>query len=132
MYNRIILVGRLTKDPESRYTPTGTLVSTFRLASGRVYINKNGEKQEETLFINVIAWSGRGNLAENVSKFLKKGSLVLVEGRLRVRDYETSDGTKKLAVEVIADNIKFLSKKVEAEEPSEDIEEAVDEEIPID
>lgn len=131
MYNKIILIGRLTKDPESRYTPTGTLVSTFRLASGRVYTDKNGEKQEETLFINVIAWGGRSNLAENVSKFLKKGSLVLVEGRLRVRDYETSDGIKKLAVEVIANTIKFLSKRTE-EGPSEEIEEPVDEEIPID
>lgn len=131
MYNKIILIGRLTKDPESKYTPSGTLVSTFRIASGRVYTDKNGEKQEETLFINVIAWGGRSNLAENVNKFLKKGSLVLVEGRLRVRDYETSDGTKKLAVEVIANNIKFLSKRAE-EEPSEETEEPADEEIPID
>lgn len=131
MYNKIILIGRLTKDPESRYTPSGTLVSTFRIASGRVYTDKNGEKQEETLFINVIAWGGRTNLAENVNKFLKKGSLVLVEGRLRVRDYETSDGTKKLAVEIIANNIIFLSKKPE-EGPSEEIEETIDEEIPID
>jgi len=131
MYNKIILIGRLTKDPESRYTPTGTLVSTFRMASGRTYTDKNGEKQEETLFINVIAWGGRSNLAENVNKFLKKGSLVLVEGRLRVRDYETSDGNKKLAVEVIANTIKFLSKKTE-EGPSEEIEEPIDEEIPID
>lgn len=131
MYNKIILIGRLTKDPESRYTPSGTLVSTFRIASGRVYTDKNGEKQEETLFINVIAWGGRTNLAENVNKFLKKGSLVLVEGRLRVRDYETLDGTKKLAVEIIAKNIIFLSKKPE-EGPSEEIEETIDEEIPID
>lgn len=131
MYNKIILIGRLTKDPESRYTPSGTLVSTFRIASSRVYTDKNGEKQEETLFINVIAWGGRSNLAENVHKFLKKGSLVLVEGTLRIRNYETSDGTKKLAVEVIANNIKFLSKRTE-EKPSEEIEEPIDEEIPID
>ncbi len=131
MYNKIILIGRLTKDPESRYTPTGTLVSTFRLASGRVYTDKNGEKQEETLFINVVAWGGKTNLAENVNRFLKKGSLVLVEGRLRVRDYETSDGSKRLAVEVIANNIKFLSKKVE-EESSEEIEDTIDEDIPLD
>ncbi|MGQ9844953.1 MAG: single-stranded DNA-binding protein [Caldisericia bacterium] len=131
MYNKIILIGRLTKDPESRYTPSGTLVSTFRIASGRVYTDKNGEKQEETLFINVIAWGGKTNLAENVNKFLKKGSLVLVEGRLRVRDYETSDGTKKLAVEIIANNIIFLSKKPE-EGSSEEIEETIDEEMPID
>jgi len=72
MYNKIILIGRLTKDPESKYTPSGTLVSTFRLASGRVYTDKNGEKQEETLFINVITWGGKSNLAENVSKYLKK------------------------------------------------------------
>ncbi|MBP7139708.1 MAG: single-stranded DNA-binding protein [Caldisericia bacterium] len=131
MYNKIILIGRLTKDPESKYTPSGTLVSTFRLASGRVYTDKNGEKQEETLFINVITWGGKSNLAENVSKYLKKGSLVLVEGRLRVRNYETSDGSKKIAVEVIANTVKFLSKR-EEEGPSEEIEEPVDEEIPID
>ncbi|HQJ57340.1 MAG TPA: single-stranded DNA-binding protein [Caldisericia bacterium] len=131
MYNKIILIGRLTKDPESKYTPSGTLVSTFRLASGRVYTDKNGEKQEETLFINVITWGGKSNLAENVSKYLKKGSLVLVEGRLRVRNYETSDGSKKIAVEVVANTVKFLSKR-EEEGPSEEIEEPVDEEIPID
>lgn len=131
MYNKIILIGRLTKDPESKYTPSGTLVSTFRLASGRVYTDKNGEKQEETLFINVITWGGKSNLAENVSKYLKKGSLVLVEGRLRIRNYETSDGSKKIAVEVIANTVKFLSKR-EEEGPSEEIEEPVDEEIPID
>ncbi len=131
MYNKIILIGRLTKDPESKYTPSGTLVSTFRLASGRIYTDKNGEKQEETLFINVITWGGKSNLAENVSKYLKKGSLVLVEGRLRVRNYETSDGSKKIAVEVIANTVKFLSKR-EEEGPSEEIEEPVDEEIPID
>jgi single-strand DNA-binding protein len=131
MYNKIILIGRLTKDPESKYTPSGTLVSTFRLASGRVYTDKNGEKQEETLFINVITWGGKSNLAENVSKYLKKGSLVLVEGRLRIRNYETSDGSKKIAVEVVANTVKFLSKR-EEEGPSEEIEEPVDEEIPID
>ncbi|HQN49019.1 MAG TPA: single-stranded DNA-binding protein [Caldisericia bacterium] len=131
MYNKIILIGRLTKDPESKYTPSGTLVSTFRLASGRIYTDKNGEKQEETLFINVITWGGKSNLAENVSKYLKKGSLVLVEGRLRVRNYETSDGSKKIAVEVVANTVKFLSKR-EEEGPSEEIEEPVDEEIPID
>ncbi|HOK18142.1 MAG TPA: single-stranded DNA-binding protein [Caldisericia bacterium] len=131
MYNKIILIGRLTKDPESKYTPSGTLVSTFRLASGRVYTDKNGEKQEETLFINVITWGGKSNLAENVGKYLKKGSLVLVEGRLRIRNYETSDGSKKIAVEVIANTVKFLSKR-EEEGPSEEIEEPVDEEIPID
>jgi len=131
MYNKIILIGRLTKDPESKYTPSGTLVSTFRLASGRIYTDKNGEKQEETLFINVITWGGKSNLAENVGKYLKKGSLVLVEGRLRIRNYETSDGSKKIAVEVIANTVKFLSKR-EEEGPSEEIEEPVDEEIPID
>ncbi|HOC52118.1 MAG TPA: single-stranded DNA-binding protein [Caldisericia bacterium] len=131
MYNKIILIGRLTKDPESKYTPSGTLVSTFRLASGRIYTDKNGEKQEETLFINVITWGGKSNLAENVSKYLKKGSLVLVEGRLRIRNYETSDGSKKIAVEVVANTVKFLSKR-EEEGPSEEIEEPVDEEIPID
>ncbi len=132
MYNRIILVGRLTKDPETKYTPSGTLVSTFRLASGRKYTDKNGEMQEETLFINVIVWGSRGNLAKNVSEYLRKGSLVLVEGRLRVRDYETADGLKKQAIEVVADNIKFLSKKPETEEVSEESEVVVDEEIPID
>ncbi|MDI6860959.1 MAG: single-stranded DNA-binding protein [Caldisericia bacterium] len=132
MYNRIILVGRLTKDPETKYTPSGTMVSTFRLASGRKYKDKNGEMQEETLFINVICWGSKGNLAKNVSEYLRKGSLVLVEGKLRIRDYETADGIRKQAIEVIADNIKFLSKKPESEEVSEESEIEVDEEIPID
>jgi len=133
VYNRIIVVGRLTKDPEARYTPSGKLVSTFRIASGRVYTDKNGERREETLFINVVVWNDRRNMAENVNKYLSKGSLVLVEGRLRIRDYETSDGVSRRAVEIIADNVKFLSKKPKTEEESSSSEdEVLDEDIPID
>lgn len=133
MYNRIIVVGRLTKDPEARYTPSGKLVSTFRVASGRIYADKNGEKKEETLFINVVVWNDRRNIAENVNKYLTKGSLVLVEGRLRIRDYETSDGVSRRAVEIIADNVKFLSTKPRVdEESSSSEEETLDEDIPLD
>lgn len=102
--NKIILVGRLTRDPEVRYTPNGKAIARFSVAVDRPF---SGEKREAD-FIPVIAWE---KLGETCGNNLTKGRLVLVEGRLQLRNYETNDGQKRLAAEVIAQNVEFLDKK---------------------
>lgn len=105
MLNRVILIGRLTKDPELRYTPNGVGVCTFTLAVNRSYASQSGERTAD--FIDIVTWR---NLAENCANYLGKGRLVAVEGRIQVRSYETQDGQKRKAVEVVADTVKFLEK----------------------
>lgn len=104
--NTVMLTGRLVADPELRYTGKGAPVCDFRLACSRRYKNKeSGEAQEETLFINIVAWRRQ---AELVNDYLKKGSAILVEGRLRSRQWETPQGEKRSAIEVVAYRIQFL------------------------
>lgn len=104
--NAVQLIGRLVADPELRYTQKGAPVCDFRIASSRRYKNREtGEQQEETLFINVVAWRRQAELAND---FLKKGSAVLIEGRLRSRQWESAQGEKRSAIEVVARRIQFL------------------------
>ena len=106
MYNKVILIGNLTKDPELRYTPQGTPVCTLRIASTTKY--KSGDTmKEDTLFINVIVWGKQG---ETVAQHLAKGRSVLVEGRLQERRWE-SDGQKKSMFEIVSNVVRFLGKK---------------------
>jgi len=105
-YNRIILIGNLTKDPELRYSSAGLAVSSFQIAVNESF-KKGDEKQEETLFIGVTVF---GRQAETASEYLSKGSGVLVEGRLKESKWET-DGQKKSRFEVIANNVRFMPKK---------------------
>lgn len=108
MYNKVILIGNLTKDPELRYTPQGTPVCTLRLASTNKY--KSGDSmKDDTLFINVIVWGKQG---ETAAQHLAKGRSVLVEGRLQERRWET-DGQKKSIVEVVANVVRFLGRRDE-------------------
>jgi single-strand DNA-binding protein len=104
--NRIVLIGRLTRDPELRYVPSGHPVASFTLAVDRPFANQQGER--ETDFIDVVAWR---KLAEQVSQHLSKGRLVAVEGRLQIRSYETQDGQKRKVAEVVADGVRFLDRK---------------------
>lgn len=106
MLNRVILIGRLTHDPELRYTNSGVAVTKFSLAVGRNYANQQGER--ETDFFNIVTWRG---LAENCAKFIRKGSLVGLEGRLQVRKYENQEGRTIRVTEVIADEVRFLDSK---------------------
>ena len=106
MLNKIILMGRLTRDPELRRTQSGTAVTSFSLAVDRDFKSQNGEK--ETDFIDVVAWR---NTAEFVSKYFAKGRMAIVEGRLQLRDYTDRDGNKRRAAEVIADNVYFGDSK---------------------
>lgn len=103
MINRVVLVGRLTKNPDLRYTPSGIAVATFTLAVNRVFSNQQGDREAD--FINCVIWR---KPAENVANFLKKGSLAGVEGRIQTRSYDGTDGKKVYVTEVIADSIQFL------------------------
>jgi single-strand DNA-binding protein len=106
MMNRVILVGRLTKDPELRYTPSGVAVATFTLAVNRSYTNQQGEREAD--FINCVVWR---KPAENVANYLKKGSLAGVDGRLQTRNYEGQDGRRVYVTEVTAESVQFLEPK---------------------
>ena len=103
MLNRIILIGRLTADPELRYLQDGTGVANFTLAVDRGYQNKSGEKEAD--FIRIVVWR---KLAEVVANNLGKGRLVAVEGRLQVRNYDDKEGNRRSISEVVADNVRFL------------------------
>ncbi len=105
--NLVILSGRLTANPELRYTPSGRAVCKFGLAVSRNFKNQAGEWQEDTLFINVTAW---GALAERINDKLTKGSPVVVEGRLQSRTWEDSMGQKRKTIEVIARTVQMLEK----------------------
>lgn len=106
MLNRVILIGRLTKDPELRYTPSGVAVATFTLAVDRNYKNAQGER--ETDFIPCVVYR---QLAELCANYLSKGKLAAVDGRIQVRSYDTPDGQRRWVTEVIGENVRFLSPK---------------------
>ncbi|MDA1477016.1 single-stranded DNA-binding protein SsbA [Bacillus sp. CLL-7-23] len=106
MLNRVVLVGRLTKDPELRYTPNGAAVATFTLAVNRTFTNQQGEREAD--FINCVTWRRQ---AENVANFLKKGSLAGVDGRLQTRNYENQQGQRVFVTEVQAESVQFLEPK---------------------
>jgi single-strand DNA-binding protein len=103
--NTVILIGRLTRDPELRYTPGGTAVASFTLAVDRPFQNQQGER--ETDFIDIVCWR---TLAETVANHLGKGRLVAVEGRLQIRSYETQDGQRRKVAEVVANTVRFLDR----------------------
>lgn len=106
MMNRVVLVGRLTKDPDLRYTPNGVPVATFTLAVNRPFSSQSGEREAD--FINCVVWR---KPAENVANFLKKGSLAGVDGRIQTRNYEGQDGKRVYVTEVQAESVQFLEPK---------------------
>lgn len=106
LLNRVVLIGRLTKDPELRYTPNGVAVATFTLAVNRSRLNQQGEREAD--FIPIVVWQKQ---AENCANYIGKGSLVAVDGRIQVRTYDTQDGQRRWITEVIAENVRFLDKR---------------------
>ena len=106
MLNKIIIMGRLTRDPELRRTGSGTAVASFSLACDRDFKSQSGDK--ETDFIEVVAWK---NTAEFVSKYFSKGRMAVVDGRLQIRDWTDKAGNKRTAAEVVADNVYFADSK---------------------
>ena len=108
--NKVVLIGRLTRDPDLRYPSSNIPVANFTVAVNRNFTNQNGEREAD--FINVIVWRKQ---AENVKKYITKGSLVAVEGRIQTRNYEGSDGKRVYVTEVVADNVQFLETKAQSQ-----------------
>jgi single-strand DNA-binding protein len=106
MMNRVLLVGRLTKDPELRFTLSGVAVATFTLAVNRQFVKEGQEREAD--FINCVVWR---RPAENTANFLRKGSLAGVDGKLQTRSYEGQDGKRVFVTEVVAENVQFLEPK---------------------
>jgi single-strand DNA-binding protein len=104
-FNKVFLMGNLTKDPELRYTPQGTAVANLRMAVNRRYKNKNQELKEETCFITAVVWNKQ---AETCNQYLHKGSALFVEGRLQSRSWEDNAGQKRSVIEVRAERVQFL------------------------
>lgn len=124
--NKAILIGNLTRDPELKALPSGAKVASFGLATNRTYKTQDGEKREEVEFHNIVVF---GRMAENVAQYMRKGSQILVEGRIQTRSWESSDGQKKYRTEIIAETIQFGNKsrsemgpKVDEPEPDEGAE----------
>ncbi len=110
MYNKVIVVANLCKDPELRYTPQGTAVVNLRLAINRKYKSKGSDElKEEVCFITAVAW---GKQAETCNQYLHKGSKILLEGRLQSRNWE-KDGVKQYAIEIFTEQVKFLDSRKE-------------------
>lgn len=134
MLNKVVLIGRLVRDPELRYTPAeGVPVANFTIAVDRPFSNQKGEK--ETDFIRIVTWKKQ---AENCASYLSKGRLVAVEGRLQIRSYEDREGVKRIAAEVVARNVVFLESRRTTEESgssfdSQDVDELniTDEDVPF-
>lgn len=114
MINRVVLVGRLTRDPELRYTPNGIPVATFTIAVNRTFTNTQGEREAD--FIQIVVWR---KTAENVANYLKKGSLAGVDGRIQTRSYEGQDGKRVYVTEILAESVQFLDSrgKGQSEQP---------------
>ena len=115
--NRVMLIGNVGTDPEMRFTPSGNPVTSFRIATNRVYTTSEGERKQETEWFTVVAWRKQ---AESCNQYLTKGQRVYVEGSLRTRNWEGRDGQRRTAVEVIANRVLFLDKQAVAPLPSED------------
>jgi len=134
--NKVLLMGRLTRDPESRYTPSGAAVLNFGLAVNRRFRDQSGEWRDDVCYVNVVAWQ---KLAERLGEVLKKGSAVLVEGRLQSRSWEAQDGQKRSTIEVNAMTVQTLDKRGEGsftpqtvpDAPGENVPTADDDDIPF-
>lgn len=129
--NKVFLIGRLTRDPENRTLPSGQPVCSFGLATDRFFIDKEGKKQQQTEFHNIVLF---GRLAEIASQYLKKGSLAFIEGRIRTRNWQDNSGNKRSRTEIVAERIQLgpkAAKEVEEIEEKEEIPIVEEEEINI-
>lgn len=113
--NKVILIGRLTRNPELRYTSSNVACCTFSLAVERNYTNQEGQKEAD--FINIMVWK---NQAENVKKFLTKGSKCSIDGRIQTRNYEDQSGQRKYVTEVVADRVEFLDNKKDGQQSGQE------------
>jgi single-strand DNA-binding protein len=114
--NRVMIIGNIGSEPEMRFTPNGNPVTSFRVATNRVFTTADGERRRETEWFTVVAWN---KLAEQCNQFLSKGRLVYAEGRLRTRTWESPDGQKRYRTEVVANRVSFLDRRSTAPLPEE-------------
>lgn len=112
--NKVFLIGRLTRDPELRYTGSNTAVASFSLAVNRNFTNQSGEREAD--FINIVVWRKQ---AENVKNYLSQGSQVAIDGRIQTRSYDDADGNRRYVTEVVADNVEFLGTKASNSQQSQ-------------
>jgi single-strand DNA-binding protein len=103
--NKVILVGRLGRDPETKYTPSGQAVSNFSLATDETYKDKNGERQKKTEWHRLVVWAKQAEIAQ---QYLKKGSLIFVEGRLQTREWQDKENQKRSTTEIVVTNFRML------------------------
>jgi len=115
--NKVMIIGNVGTDPEMRFTPNGNPVTSFRVATNRVYAAASGERKQETEWFTVVAWN---RLAENCNQFLTKGQRVYAEGRLHTRSWEGQDGQKHFRTEVVANRVLFLDRQAVAPLPGEE------------
>ena len=126
--NKVMIIGNLGRDPEMRYTPSGKPVTTFSVATSRIWNTSEGEKREETEWFNIVAWS---SLAEICKQYLTKGQQVYIEGRLQTRRWDDQEGNKHTSVEIVANEMIILSERRDTEESSTASESIEDEEFPF-
>ena len=118
--NKVMIIGNVGTEPEMRFTPNGNPVTTFRVATNRVYTTPDGERKQETEWFTVVAWN---RLAENCNQFLTKGQRVYAEGRLHTRTWEGQDGQRRSRAEIVANRVLFLDRQALAPLPGEGAEE---------
>lgn len=126
--NRVILIGNVAAVPELRNTTTGKAVCNFRMATNRIWKNQAGQQQKETEFHTIVAW---GRLAEIASQYLTKGSLVMIEGRIRTRSWQDQSGNKRYRTEIIAENMQLGPRGAGAKKSEDLTEESPSESIPV-
>jgi single-strand DNA-binding protein len=114
--NKVMIIGNVGSDPEMRFTPSGSPVTTFRIATSRYHLTPEGERKQETEWFRVVCWN---RLAENCNQFLTKGKRAYVEGRLQTHTWEGQDGQRHFQVEIVADRVLFLDKQAVASLPEE-------------
>jgi single-strand DNA-binding protein len=122
--NKVMIIGRLGRDPEMRYTPSGKPVTTFSVAVSRNWNTSEGERRSETEWFNIVAW---GNLAEICKEYLSKGQLVYVEGRLQTRHWDDDKGVKHTSIEIVANEMIMLSERRENSDVPAEADTAADE-----
>jgi single-strand DNA-binding protein len=125
--NKVMIIGRLGRDPEMRYTPSGRPVTTFSVATSRSWTTSKGDRRTETEWFNVVAWS---NLAEICNQYLEKGKQVYIEGRLQTRHWEDDDGQRHSSVEIVANEMIILSNRHVSNE-SQNTQDDGDDEFPF-
>jgi single-strand DNA-binding protein len=126
--NKVMIIGRLGRDPEMRYTPSGRPVTTFSIATSRTWNTSDGERRTETEWFNVVAW---GSLAEICKQYLNKGQQVYVEGRLQTRQWEDAEGVKHSSTEIVANEMIMLGERRDLNQAAADFENPEEDEFPF-